>query len=755
MYRVSEEERWYGFTQFESTDARRAFPCFDEPGFKVPFDLSITTPKGMIAVTNSPESTHADVAGGTRFDFATTPPLPSYLVAFAVGDFDVRTGGTSPVPMRLLSAKGKSALGGRALEVTEGLVKKLGEYFGVRYPYAKLDVVAVPDFAAGAMENPGLITFREELLLQDPARSSADARRAQARVIAHELAHIWFGDLVTMQWWNDVWLNEGFATWMEAKVVDQWQPGMGARLEAVASTQHVMDTDALASARAVRQPVTSTSEAGEAFDGITYQKGSAVLAMIEHWVGDETFQRGVRDYLTAHAWKNARADDLLSALDRASKRDVTGMAATFLDRSGVPHVAVSASCTAPSIKFDLRQTAWHPFGVAAKATTKGPWTIPVCVHDAGDPKGECTDLAAERGLLEARATRCPSWSFPNADAAGYYRFSLPEKDLRAIAKGHDELDTASRIGFVSNLWAQVRAGDSSPDVLLDALPAFDGDTERHVLDQLVDVLYEVDQALVDSASRPAFRAYVAARMAGHKRALGWAPRPNERETSDRALARDRVLLAMGQLARDPATLREAEERAASWLRDPSGVDPEVAGTALRVASVTAGAARFEALRAAARTARTPLDRVLALRALGAMDDPEMLRRVFDLLLTDEVKMQDFRYILGRDTERGAVLTRPTAAPVFFEWMKEHWDALRAKLAGRQARAFVDIAGSACTPSEHEERKAFFASKVDSIEASKRPFAIALERSTACVELRAHSGPAVTARFARGARTATK
>jgi alanyl aminopeptidase len=751
LYRVKEGDRWYAFTQFEATDARRAFPCFDEPSFKVPFDLSIETPKGMIAVTNAPEKAHADTPAGTRFDFVTTPPLPSYLVAFAVGDFDVRVGGTSPIPMRLISAKGKGALGGTALEVTEGIVKKLGDYFGISYPYAKLDVVAVPDFAAGAMENPGLITFREELLLQDPARSPVSAQRNQALVIAHELAHIWFGDLVTMQWWNDVWLNEGFATWMEAKVVDQWRPTMGARLEEVSNAQEVMNTDALSSARAVRQPVASTSEIGEAFDGITYQKGSAVIGMVEHWLGEETFQRGVREYMKAHAWKNAKADDLLAALDHASKKDVTGMAATFLDRSGVPNVAVTSSCAGSALKFELRQSAWHPLGVTPKDTTAAPWTIPVCVQTGAQATGggksssACTELAGEHGALQMLTARCPAWSYPNAEEAGYYRFSLPEKDIRAIAGAHEQLDLANRVGFVANLWAQVRAGTVGSDVLLDALPAFDADTERHVVEQVARVLEEVNQSLIDDAARPAFRAYVAARMTARKRALGWAPKPNERETSDRALSRERVLLAMGELARDPATLKEAEERALSWLKDPASVDANVAGIALRIASVKGGEARFEALRTAARQAKTPQDRITALRAMGSFTEPGAQRRVFDLVLTDEVKMQDIRYVLGT-----GAMSRPGSSEALYEWMKGHWDAVRAKFPGGQTRRFLPIVGTACTKAEHEDMSAFFAPRVTEIEAAKRPFAVESERSSACVALREHAAPAIAARFGAGA-----
>jgi aminopeptidase N len=738
LYRVKDGDAWYAFTQFESTDARRAFPCFDEPAYKVPFDVSITAPHGMIAASNTPEAARQATEGGTRFDFATSPPLPSYLVAFAVGDFDVRAGDSSPVPIRLLTTKGKARLGDDALKTTRALADSLGRYFGVTYPFPKLDIVAVPDFAAGAMENPGLITFREELLLQDPTRMPMHARQRQALVIAHELAHIWFGDLVTAAWWNDVWLNEGFATWLETKAVDELDPHLEAGLDSVARTQEVMDLDALASARAVRQPVSSTDDAEDSFDQITYQKGSAVLRMIEHWIGADTFRAGVREYIRAHAWKNAKADDLLQALDKASGRDVSGMAATFLDRSGVPNVEVVATCAKQSLTFDLKQSTWHPLGTPPAAQTT-PWKIPVCIHDAGAKgTGECTDLAAPSGSLKAPAPSCPAWSFPNAGEVGYYRFTLPEKELRAIARGARELDAPSRIGFVSNLWAEVRSGDVSPTVMLDALTAFDGDLDRNVVEQVTDILRAFDNTLVDDATRPAFRTYVAARMAKHKAALGWTPKP--KEDASRALLRKPVLLLLGEVADDAATRKEAADLAKAWLKDPKSVDADAAPIALAITARHADAAWLEQLHGAIVHAATPEDRVTGLGALGAFGDPKVLRAAFDLLLTPDIKLQDARYVVR------PVLDHRDQSLVLYGWLKDHWDEAKAKFAGGLVRRFADVAEHACTPAERDDAARFFESHLAGVEGPARPLAEALERASSCIELRSRAGGAVATRF---------
>ncbi len=301
-YRVEQGGKHFVFTQFEPNDARRAFPCFDEPGFKVPVHVTLTVPEGNLAVSNMPELRKRENrrSGLVSYEFRVSPPLPTYLVAFAVGAFEVRQGARDPVPIRLISLPGKAKLGTLALDAARDELALLTDYFGTPYPYPKLDLVAVPEFAAGAMENAGLITFREERLLLDEAHTSIDSRRALGGILAHELAHQWFGNLVTMKWWNNVWLNEGFATWMGTKISDRWHPAYGALSEGAQRKHWVMGVDSLPSARKVRQPVHSSSEALEAFDGITYVKGASVLGMAERWVGESVMRRGVQNYLAQH-----------------------------------------------------------------------------------------------------------------------------------------------------------------------------------------------------------------------------------------------------------------------------------------------------------------------------------------------------------------------------------------------------------------------------------------------------------------------
>ena len=632
----------------------------------------------MLGQKSQPRNSHHE-GPAARSGRIPTRPLPTYLVAFAVGDFDIRQGPTTPVSIRLIATKGKGAFGQLALDVTAPLVHELGDYFGVAYPYEKLDIVAVPEFEAGAMENPGLITFREEILLVDPKAATTSLKRRQAEVVAHELAHQWFGDLVTMRWWDDLWLNEGFATWMEAKVVDRLRPSFGARTQRVLDTQSVMDTDALSSARAVRQPVHSTSDAMEAFDGITYEKGAAILTMIEQYIGEETFQRAVRNYIRANAWKNASADDLLHALDAASGKNITQIASTFLDKPGVPNVAIATECTKSGVTLRSTVSSWKPLG-SDRSPVSAPWTVPMCLHVDGSKNAGCSLASPETTARELAGAACPAWIYPNEHQAGYYRFSLDPKAAAALVGVHAQFEPAERIGLAANLWASVRSGALSPATYLDLLPRFDTDPDRHVVSAVLDGLYDIDEALIEDSARLAFRAYVSARLLARKRELGWEPVKGAKdETDDPALLRHSVIRALGELAEDETTLREADKYLEAWLRDPSTVNGDTAEMAAELGSRRAGLPRLEALRIAAKTAKTPENRILALRAMGGFADPSVLRAALDLTLTDEIRVSEMRYLTG------SALSHRASTPIVYDWIKRNWGALRTKLAGPLAR----------------------------------------------------------------------
>lgn len=748
LYRVREGDAWYAYTQFEATDARRAFPCFDEPAFKTPYEVAIASPRSTMALANAPEAASESVPDGMvlhRFD--ATPPLSSYLIAFAVGGFDVAEGQKTPFPIRVIATKDHAKFAGPALEAAAALVAKLGEYFAMPYPFAKLDLVAVPDFAAGAMENPGLVTFRDLLLLADPERSTTGLKQAQAGAIAHELAHQWFGNLVTMQWWDDLWLNEGFATWAETKMVDAWRPGFGAALDAIAGAEHVMDADALTSARAVRQPVRSRSDAMEAFDGLTYDKGAAVLRMLESWLGAETFRRGVQQYLLQNAWKNARADDLFHALEYVSTEKVGPLASGFLDQPGVPEVVSRYTCANGRSTLELRQSEWRPLGATVRPSRS--WTIPVCVASDTDKTRSCFTLGAEP-IVRQLGSSCPSWVYPNADQGGYYRVVVDRAKFLLLARAGRSLDARDRLGLVSNAWAAVRQGAIEPGVLLDLLAAFDGESNRIVVSEVIDVLRAVDQSLIDDATRPAFRKFVAARLVGRKRRLGWqgiagpkALTPADGLGDDDArLERQNVLRALGEIAADGATLDEAEKYASRWLKDPSNVPGDTASVAVPLASAHAGASRLEELRAAVQRVSSREDRIVGIRAMGSFDDPSVLSTAFDLALGDELKLSELHHLFGPAADRRA------GRAALYAWEKKNWAKIRARLPGSFGYGMLlGVAGTMCTPAERADAETFFIPATQGLEGVKRSLDEAFESTDLCIALSQRAGE-VSKYFAR-------
>jgi cytosol alanyl aminopeptidase len=542
-----------------------------------------------------------------------------------------------------------------------------------------------------------------------------------------------------MQWWDDIWLNEGFATWAEAHMVDAWKPSFGATIDQIADVQFVMDTDALATARAVRQPVHSTGEALESFDGLTYEKGAAVLRMLESWLGPDTFRRGVQRYLHDNAWKNAKADDLFHALEFVSAESVSDMAHGFLDKPGVPSVQVNWKCGG---KLELRESQWRPLGEGGDPA--GKWTLPVCVTSDAQKSKACFTVGADP-ITRDLGGKCPTWLFPNAEEAGYYRFVLDRPQLLALARGERSLDPVERLGLVSNAWAAVRQGAIEPGTLLDLLPTFDQDGDRHVVEAIIDTIRGFDRALVDDADRAAFEHFVSARLAARKAMLGWEPRKGVRDDDDRALLRGAVLRAMGRTAHDPATLAEAEKYTQAWLKDPRSVAADTASIAVPLASLRAGTSRLEELRAAAKNARTPEDRVLAIRAMGSFEDPAVLEQAWALAFTGEVRQSDFGYLFS-----GASTTAASAARLY-AWEKRNWSALTGILNGPLGRSrLVGVAASLCTRDPHDDAQTFFTQAVAGMDGLARPLSEDLERASLCIALHDH-GAADVEKYFKGRR----
>jgi alanyl aminopeptidase len=740
VYRVKTGSGPAVFSKFEAIYARRAFPCFDEPAFKVPFDITLTVPNGQVVIGNMPVAWESSSgAGRKRVRFATTPPLPSYLVAFAVGPFEAR--GTSLAPGAVRTARlplGTVALRGRGKDTAYALVEEsalLAEqerYFGVAFPYPKLDLVAVPDFQSGAMENAGAITFRDSLLLVDDHVTSLAQRIEVTRVLAHETAHQWFGDLVTMPWWDDLWLNEGFATFLATRTLEAVRPALEAELAAASSVNTVMSVDGLASARRIRQPIETAHDITNAFDGITYEKGAAVLAMIEHFIGGEPFRRGLHDFLVAHATGNATTDELVQALAAASGKELAPLVSSFLDQPGVPVVAARLRCAAGHGRVELAQSRWRSVGstVPGDAT----WTIPVCVRAGIGARVEeaCTLLSARTGALELPA--CADWIMPNAQAAGYYRSTLSAEDLAHLRdRGTRQLSVVERVMLAHDLDAAFRSAALPGGEVLRALEPLARDPHGAVALVPLDLLGFADTYLVEGSQRAMLRAHIAKLYAPALASLGW--RPSATEPPWRRLFRARLLDFLALQIEHPAVLAEAGRlgrrllgvgtgSASSHGSQGDAVAPDIADVALAAAARIGGAEVFDALVVALARSEDAQLRQRTLAALGNTRDPVLVTRALDLALDPRLR-RDERLVVLKPL-LGSLTTRDAS----WSWLKLHFDELVALLPDRFGGRIPSML-NICDKQRVEEARAFFAPRVDKLTGGPRILAQALESAEQC------------------------
>jgi alanyl aminopeptidase len=755
LYAVERGGDHYAFSQFESTDARRAFPCFDEPAFKAPFDVVLSVPHGLAALSNTHEVSRAPEPSSPGWDhvaFAPTERLPSYLVFFGVGPLDVVPAPDvppsavrrRPLPLRGVATRGRGRELAYALSHTGAIVTALESYFGSEYPYDKLDLLAVPD-KSGGMENAGAITFGEGILLIDEKTAPVEARSTFVAVTGHEIAHQWFGDLVTMPWWNDVWLNEAFATWMEPRLVAAIEPDLHPEIEALDSAHRAMAADSLVSARKIRQEIADDNDIESAFDAITYDKGGAVLSMFERWLGPETFQRGIHGYLGAHRFGTAVADDLLAALSAAAGRDVSGPFRTFLDQPGLPLVEATLVC-GPAPRLQLKQSRFLPAG-SSGSSDGSLWQIPVCARypDGKEIREACTVLTGREGALPltSGAGSCPAWVMPNADAAGYYRWSLAPADARKLAAALPALRERERISFAGNVMASfVRASSPTADVM-DALAPLAADGSYAVAGTPMELLNTLGRWLEGDPLHAQVEAYAGALYAPAYRALGWEPKKGQAEPSGRVILRRIVLDFLAFTARDKAVRREAAARGRAYLEGhPEAVSPELANVALQVAAEEGGAPFFDALVAALASETREVQRRRLLAAIGSVADPALAARARALELDPRVRVNEVTRILAVQLRRAQ--TRDAA----WAFLTGNLDKLLARIPVFSASDVVWHATSYCDRAHRDELEKLFAPRIAAIEGGPRSLAGALEEMNLCVARRTAQEPSAREFFAR-------
>ncbi|HLL05725.1 MAG TPA: M1 family metallopeptidase [Myxococcaceae bacterium] len=740
-FRTQERDDWYIFTQFEPLGARRVFPCFDEPGFKVPWQLTFHVPEGTVAVTNTPQLSEQPREGGGRtFRFARTQPLPSYLIAFGVGPFEfvqAEPAGRKKVATRIITLKGRAAEAEYAARVTPQILARLEDYFDMPYPYEKLDTIAVPLFG-GAMEHPGLITFNSELVLAKPAEDTVGRQRAFASVQVHELGHQWFGNLVTLAWWDDLWLNEAFATWITPRILEDWQPTWDSRVQAVHSRSYALGTDSLMSARRIRQPIENEGDIRGAFDSITYSKGAAVLMMTEEWLGRDVFRRGIQRYLRAHAGGTATVKDFLAALSEAAGHDVGGVLGTFLDQGGAPVITATLDCSGPAPKVALSQRRYLPIGSTGDAART--WKVPLCVRHGSDGSTgrTCTVLETERAELALpEAKSCPEWLFPNAEGAGYFRAQVSGEALRKLLKVADtRLTRSERVALLGDARALARAGALPAGDVLALAARFSEDKDRQVFSASLELVEVVDRRMLSAKQLTDYSRFLRETYGPRARKLGFTPRATEDE--DTRLLRPKLLELAGRWGGDPKLVAEARKLTGKWLKDRNAVAPDLVPSVLSIAATHAGAEfspRFQAVLKAEAERKV---RQQLLGALGSVTDPLLVRQQLPLVLDAGSDAREvMRMMYGPAQE-------PETREVVYSFVKENYEALASRMPEEYVGALARVGGAYCDAERRKDVADFFTERNARTASGPRILAQVLEQVDLCVAMKQAQGASIDA-----------
>ncbi len=732
-------------TQFEAADARRVFPCFDEPGFKAPWRLAVEAPPGVAVLSNGAPLVAEDLGARRRVRFSETPPLPTYLVALVLGRIEAYPPvSVRGVPVRTFAQPAKLPLTGFGQDVAVEVLPRLEDYFGVPYAFGKLDQVGLPEFEAGAMENAGLVTYREVALLLDPQTASLAQKKRVAEIVTHELAHQWFGNWVTMTWWDDLWLNEAFATWMAFKIVDQWNPAWRVWLEFDQGKAAAMHLDALRSTHPVRAEIRNVAEAGEAFDLITYEKGGAVLRMIEGYLGEERFRDGIRRYMRRHAKRNAVADDLWRALGEASSEPVVELANAWIGAPGYPVVSVERRGRV--LRLEQRRFLSDPAAAAAGAAGREEvWPVPLVVRIAdGERVSEQRFLVREpRAELVLAGSGEPDFVVANAGATGFYRVAYDEEGLAALVRNLPRLATAERIALLSDEWALVRAGVREVGSFLDLCASFVREEDHAVLDELVARLAVIEHRLVADDDRAALQSFVAAVFAPQLAATGWDAAPNEADTT--RLRRAAAVRGLGLVARDRPAIVEACGRLDRWLGgERAALEPNLHDAAVTMAARSGDTSRFDAFRALFRKENDPAFRRRWLLALASFEDAQLAARGIDLAFGDEVPLQDTASFAA------ALFGNRTAREPFWTRLRADWDRMHARLhaAPMLLRRVVEATGTLIERRHLVEAEGFLAAHP--MEEARQASAQTLERLRQDVALRERTQRAIGSWLARRA-----
>ena len=736
----------YIYTQFESIDARDVFPCFDEPSYKVPWQLTLDIPSTDSAVSNTRSTNEQSKAGRKVITFRKTKPLPSYLVAFAVGPFDfVPAGkaGKNGVPIRIVTPKGHADEAKYAAEVTPTIINRLEEYFGIPFPYEKSDQVAIPvTFGFGAMENAGMVTYAQTIILAKPGSDTEARRRGYASTAAHELAHQWFGDYVTTAWWNDIWLNEAFATWMEQKILREWKPEWKTGIDDVEAKLYAERQDSLVAARKIRQEIKTNDDISNAFDGITYQKGAAVIGMFERYVGSDQFQKGVQSYLKRYAFKNATAPEFLDSISESSGKNITPAFSTFLNQAGIPLLDISLECKNDEATLHLKQNRYLPLG--SKGSTDQVWQIPVCVRYGTDTSGQnsCELVSDPQTEMKLKGAGCPSWIEANDKARGYYRVNYSPELLSALTKGDVQarLTPPERVDLMGNAEALVNAGKLPVSSSLGLVNTFHSDPSLKVVGNALDLALQPHAHLVPANLEPNYQRFLQKNFQALAHELGWKPAAGE--SDERTLLRPQLLVAVATSGGDIELAKEAQELAQKWFSDKNAIAPSMTSAVLGTAAYYGNDALAEKFVEQLGKTKDRLERNRIIYAMSQFRDPAAIQTGMQAVLSGKVPFIEGGRLLFAGQEHQSTRT------LGFEFMKTHFDELAAKRptgGGADAGArFPYVGASFCTAENKSALQNFFQPRVEQFLGAPRVLSQVIESVDICIAEKKAQEPDVKA-----------
>ncbi|PYJ37469.1 MAG: aminopeptidase [Verrucomicrobia bacterium] len=621
-------------TQFEATDARRFFPCWDEPAFRAHFQLTTVVPENWLAVSNMPIESGKKIAGGKEVRFAATPPMSSYLNVFVAGELDLIESRSGPTQIRVIATKGKAELGRYALEVTAQILQYYNDYFGVPYPLPKLDQIALPGGFGGAMENWGGITYYESALLFDPKNSSAETKQIIYEVLAHEMAHQWFGDLVTMAWWDNLWLNEGFASWMGTKCTahfnPQWEvwlrrsvPRDPTRRVGIAK-EAAMEGDARSTTHPVQQPIATEAEANSAFDDITYKKGQSFLRMLESFLGEEVFRDGIRRYIAAHKYSNTTTADLWNALSEPSKKPIGEIAAGWTAQPGFPVVKVKRERDG---KVQLTQ---ERFTVNFKNAPPLEWKIPLTYSVVGEAPATLLMTSKIDNLQNIPADRALKL---NVNGAGNYRVEYDAPSWKLLLEALPKLGVEDRVNLLSDAWALVQADRAPISLYFGLVEKLPASTELAEREQIINVLDFINRLLVGSPEREKFQRYARSLLRPTFETLSWGPKEGEPPTA--ANLRASLINALGDL-NDPEIIAGCRERFEKYLANPASLAPDLRPSVLAVVGHYADEKTWNKLHELGLKTTSIEEKQNYYSALSEAIDPRLVKKTLPIALTEEL-----------------------------------------------------------------------------------------------------------------------